>query len=479
MKDTHDRDAAEPPHDLAAEQAALGAALYDREAARLVCGRLSAGDFYADRHRAILEAMAALQRESKPVDTVTVSAALDQRGRLAEVGGPGYLAALMNASPTALNVSSHIDIVVRLAGLRRAINVAGRVVRDAHAQTGDPAALLQAASEDLQPRHALAADALEWDGATLDPPREWLIPDYLPAGRVALFTGAGGAGKSRLALQLAAALAAGAPDHWLPDADALKAGELEDARLTSDPSRAAPVVFASYEDEPDEARRRLRRLAAGSSAPGHAGRGALAYAHHKSRGGRVHYVDLAGEGPLWGPTYAAHVSTRAAALPPWERLTSLAARVGARLLIVDPLAGAFGSSENDRAAVREFVSSVDRWAREHSCAVLLIAHPPKPAAGAPAARYSGSTDWRNAARTVWTLEKCDAKGCACGGGLLLAVDKASYALAPAPAHVSDLWRDAGGAWVRVEPGAPVDGNDAAAHRGGGDALAFTDERALI
>ena len=478
MDDTQhdDRGARELPHDLDAEQLVLGVVLYDPEAAGRVCDLpLGAADFYSPQHRAIFAALLNVRQAGEPVDAYTMKAALERLGTLETAGGVGYVAALIGGATHSAHVEHHAGTVQRMAAHRRAIDVAGRVVRESYAQTGDPAALLQAASDDLQPRHALAADALEWEAGTVPAAREWLIDGYLPAGRVALFTGAGGAGKSRLALQLAAALAAGAPAHWLPDAGALKAGGLADVPLTSHPSRAAPVVFASYEDEPDEARRRLRRLAVGGSAVSHAGRGALAYAEPSARGGRLHYLDLAGAGPLWGPTYAAHVSTRAAALPPWDRVTALAARVGARLLIVDPLAGAFGSSENDRAAVREFVSAVDRWAREHGCAVLLIAHPPKPAAGAPPARYSGSTDWRNAARTVWALEKCDAKGCGCKGGLLLAVDKLSYAKPPDPVHVADQWANAGGAWARVEPGAQAD--VATPETGGGDdALPF--DRAL-
>ena len=44
-----------------------------------------------------------------------------------------------------------------------------------------------------------------------DPPsaRRWLVRDWLPAGRVALLTGPGGVGKSRLVLQLAAGIASG------------------------------------------------------------------------------------------------------------------------------------------------------------------------------------------------------------------------------------------------------------------------------
>ena len=46
-------------------------------------------------------------------------------------------------------------------------------------------------------------------GHTMPQPRQWLVNESLPAGRVALLTGEGGAGKSRLALQLAAGVASG------------------------------------------------------------------------------------------------------------------------------------------------------------------------------------------------------------------------------------------------------------------------------
>ncbi len=41
------------------------------------------------------------------------------------------------------------------------------------------------------------------------PAREWLIPEWLPASRVCLLSGPGAVGKSRLALQLAVAVASG------------------------------------------------------------------------------------------------------------------------------------------------------------------------------------------------------------------------------------------------------------------------------
>ena len=53
-------------------------------------------------------------------------------------------------------------------------------------------------------------------GHTMPQPRQWLVNESLPAGRVALLTGEGGAGKSRLALQLAAGVASGGDDReWI------------------------------------------------------------------------------------------------------------------------------------------------------------------------------------------------------------------------------------------------------------------------
>ena len=86
-------------------------------------------------------------------------------------------------------------------------------------------------------------------------PRQWLVDESLPAGRVALLTGEGGAGKSRLALQLAAGVASGG-DHreWITSPHGIM-------RLgNAVPPNGASVVFASWEDEPEEFYRRLHQI---------------------------------------------------------------------------------------------------------------------------------------------------------------------------------------------------------------------------
>ena len=287
-------------------------------------------------------------------------------------------------------------------------------------------------TDELQDLEPLPADSLDFEQSP-PPSRKWLIDQWLPSDRVALFTGEGGVGKSRLSLQMAAALAAGSAKDWLPHqhASTIEAGHIH---------RSVPVVYASYEDERHEAARRLRNLH---------DKGGLVYCAPTQRQDRLHYLDLAGRGPLWGPVEGKHVSTRAAMLPTGDKLRRYAASVGARLLVIDPLAAAYGSNENDRAAVREFMASWDAWAREHGCAVLFIAHPPKATEKARPAVYSGSTDWRNAARTVWTLAKCEAEKC-CKGKLKLTVDKASYSGQRASRHVRDDW-NRGGRWAKFDP----------------------------
>ena len=74
-------------------------------------------------------------------------------------------------------------------------------------------------------------------------PRRWLIDGWLAAGRIALLSGRGGAGKSKLAVQLAYAIAAGRQE-WFEGGPKLN-------------DIGNPIVFASWEDEREELHRRL------------------------------------------------------------------------------------------------------------------------------------------------------------------------------------------------------------------------------
>ena len=209
---------------------------------------------------------------------------------------------------------------------------------------------------------------------TADPgPRQWLVEGWLPAGRVALLSGQGGAGKSRLALQLALALVE-RRKNWLPDGP-----DLVDS---------GPAVIATWEDEPNEVARRLRGMVETQD-------------RLEDLKDRLHVLDFAGKGAFWQPPAdgSRHTSTLGELTLAGEWTRTYCETHKARLLLVDPLAAAYACNENDRGLVRAFMTSWDGWARATNCAVLVVSHPAK----AAESDYSGSTDWHASARAVWKL----------------------------------------------------------------------------
>ena len=388
-----DGDEPEPPHDPAAEVAVLGAALIDATTAARVGELLSAADFYLPQHRAIFAGMLVVRHAREPVDTVTVSTALERLGILDTAGGSQFVAALMAGAPNFAHAEHHAGTVRRLAERRRVIAFGGRVVRDAYAGDVEPANL----ARDLQgleggrPLEGRRLGAVDWEPAR----REWLIPEWLPSGTVTLFHGRGGAGKSALALMLACAVA-GDGDRW-PDGE-------HGLRVTGE---RAPVVMATFEDSADELERRRRALVRRGYEP----------ADPERIGDRVHALDLADRGALWavdrfGPLDSADASGL-------DRLAAYAAKHAARLVVIDPLYAAFGGSENDRAHVGAFLTRLRRMASDLQAAVLIVSHPPKGQAGgdrtAAEADPSGSSTWRDGVRAAWRLAPesgpgSDAKG---------------------------------------------------------------------
>lgn len=139
-----------PPHNLAAEEALIGALLLD--AARVVPEVTEAGvaasDHYAPAHQHIHAAVLALVARRDPVDAVTVSEELRQTGLLGEVGGLERLADLQNATPSLSNVATYAATVRDTALLRRIIRHAADV-QDAAFKATRPLEAIEAADRML------------------------------------------------------------------------------------------------------------------------------------------------------------------------------------------------------------------------------------------------------------------------------------------------------------------------------------------
>lgn len=111
-----------PPQSIEAEMSVLGSLMLDREAIYRVCDTLSIQDFYKSAHQIIYEAMIELFNRREPIDILSVSTRLREKGVLEDVGGSSYLTSLVNLVPTASHVAYYANIVHKKRVLRDLID---------------------------------------------------------------------------------------------------------------------------------------------------------------------------------------------------------------------------------------------------------------------------------------------------------------------------------------------------------------------
>src|SRR5258707_15673188 len=92
------------PHNLEAERSVLGAILLHNDAFNLAAEVIDSGDFFRDAHRRIFDRMVKLAERAGAIDLVTLKEELVRTGEIDEVGGPAYIAALVDGVPRSTNV---------------------------------------------------------------------------------------------------------------------------------------------------------------------------------------------------------------------------------------------------------------------------------------------------------------------------------------------------------------------------------------
>lgn len=116
-----------PPHSTESEQSVIGGLMLDNEAWDRVAERVVPQDFYSKNHRKIFEVMATLAEAGNPMDLITITEELEQRGLLEEVGGFAYLGEIAKNTPSAANINAYADIVRERAVVREMISVAHEI----------------------------------------------------------------------------------------------------------------------------------------------------------------------------------------------------------------------------------------------------------------------------------------------------------------------------------------------------------------
>jgi replicative DNA helicase len=138
-----------PPQNLDAERALLGALLLKPEALHDLGDLIGPDSFYAEKHRIIFEAMREIAGKGNPVDLLTISSYLTDKGILDRVGGRSYVTELIGSAPSPGNFQHYAEIVAKKFVARSLINVSSEIAESAYDESRESTELLDTAEKNI------------------------------------------------------------------------------------------------------------------------------------------------------------------------------------------------------------------------------------------------------------------------------------------------------------------------------------------
>ncbi|WP_127795408.1 replicative DNA helicase [Agromyces sp. LHK192] len=138
-----------PPHDLLAEQSALGGMMLSKDAVADVIETIRGVDFYVPKHEVVFNAILSLYSHGEPTDVIAVTDELTKNGELQRAGGVEYLHTLTSLVPTAANAGFYATIVAERALLRRLVEAGTRIVQMGYAGEGEVTELVNNAQAEI------------------------------------------------------------------------------------------------------------------------------------------------------------------------------------------------------------------------------------------------------------------------------------------------------------------------------------------
>ncbi|MBS0604691.1 MAG: replicative DNA helicase [Verrucomicrobia bacterium] len=119
------------PHSKESEMIVLGSMLTSTNSLNIGADGLDENDFYFTEHKIIFQTLKTFYRSDKPADIHLLSEELKRQDKLKAIGGVGYITTLAQFAGTAAFIEEYIELVRDKSILRRMINAAQDVERQA------------------------------------------------------------------------------------------------------------------------------------------------------------------------------------------------------------------------------------------------------------------------------------------------------------------------------------------------------------
>lgn len=127
-----------PAQAVELEEAVLGALLLEAPALRIIRNIINPKVFYKEAHQLIFQSILDLDLRTEPIDILTVSNDLKNKGKLDLVGGPYYITQLTNRVASAANIEAHAMIIFQKFTKREHVRLGSEMVVQGYDETIDP-----------------------------------------------------------------------------------------------------------------------------------------------------------------------------------------------------------------------------------------------------------------------------------------------------------------------------------------------------
>lgn len=138
-----------PPQNLDAEKALLGSIMLRPDGISEVLDIIGEQAFYSGRHRFIWRTMLELFSKNIPIDLLSLSSRLTEKGELEAAGGAAYLAELTASVPSATNLPHYAEIIQKKFLMRCIIEASVYLGELGYAEAEDVETLMDRAEKRL------------------------------------------------------------------------------------------------------------------------------------------------------------------------------------------------------------------------------------------------------------------------------------------------------------------------------------------